>query len=82
LALSIAVDHAQIRVTRPLLSLAANGLELAGELDGAPFAGTWLDPITHTLMLRPQPLRDAWYTDDTGANAKWSTADFDLGPGW
>jgi hypothetical protein len=82
LALSIALDHAQTRVIRPLLSLAANGLELAGELDGAPFAGTWLDPITHTLMLRPQPLRDAWYTDDTGANAKWSTADFDLGPGW
>ncbi|MBX3095655.1 MAG: hypothetical protein KF812_02215 [Fimbriimonadaceae bacterium] len=82
MALSLVIDHAQRRLRRDRLTLAAAGMELAGELDGATFHNTWIDPITYTLMLRPRPLFDDWYRQDTGEYAKLGLADFDLGTEW
>lgn len=82
MALKIVCDHAQRRLLRDRMVIAAAGMELAGELDGAAFADTWLEPITGSLILRPRPLYDAWYQQDAGAYAKLGLADFELGAEW
>jgi len=82
MALRIVCDHAQRRLQRDRMVIAAAGMELAGELDGAAFEGTWLEPIAGSLILRPRPLYDAWYQQDAGAYAKLGLADFELGAEW
>lgn len=79
MALSITFDHAQRRVIDDRISLVAGGLEF----EGPYWSDTWIDPVTNTLMLRPYPLYDAWYTTDTGNYAKLTATDFSLsGTDW
>lgn len=82
MSLEIEFDHGQRRALRPALVVSAAGVELAGELDGGAFEGTWLDPVTQTLMLRPACLMNAWYAEDGGIYAKLGASDFGLGAGW
>ncbi|MEZ5163314.1 MAG: hypothetical protein R2688_06095 [Fimbriimonadaceae bacterium] len=68
----IIFDTAQQRVRADRLTVAAAG----DEWNGPIWQNTWIDPLTKTLMLRPQPLSANWYVEDTGANAKLSLSDF------
>ncbi len=72
------VNHAQRRLAADRLTVVAGGLELNGSI----WSGTWIDPVTHTLMLRPRPLYAEWYTTATGDYAKWGLADFTTGSEW
>jgi len=72
------INHSQRRLAADRLTVVAGGLEF----NGAIWENTWIDPITHTLMLRPQPLKTQWYTDSTGDYTKLSLADFDTDASW
>ena len=78
MALSLIFDHAQERMTADRLGIVASGLEWNGSI----WSGTWIDPVTHTLMLRPRPLEASWYTSSVGSYAKFGLADFELASGW
>lgn len=79
MALSFILDHAQKRKATDWVFVTAAGRELVGELDGAPFSGTWVDPITNTLMLAPSCVEAAWDTSNSGAYAKLGLSAFTLG---
>ncbi|MFM9871994.1 MAG: hypothetical protein ACKVQS_00855, partial [Fimbriimonadaceae bacterium] len=72
------LNHAQRRLAADRLTAVAGGLELNGSI----WSGTWIDPVTNTLMLRPKPLDAVWYTTSTGDCAKWGLADFAVGSEW
>lgn len=78
MALSIVVDHAQSRLTADELGVVASGMEW----NGSVWSGTWIDPVTRTLMLRPRALDTEWYTTASGDYAKNGLADFVVGSGW
>ncbi len=72
-------NHAQRRLAADRLCVAVAGMELAGSIS----ENTWIDPITQTLMLRPNPLHPDWYTSDSGAFSKLGLTDFAApGPEW
>lgn len=79
MALSFVLDHKQKRRASDWLFVTAAGRELAGELDGAPFSGTWVDPITNTLMLAPSCVEAAWDTSNSGNYSKLGLSAFTLG---
>ncbi|MBS1711405.1 MAG: hypothetical protein JSS71_06745 [Armatimonadetes bacterium] len=72
------VNHSQRRLAADRLTAVAGGLEF----NGSVWQGTWIDPVTRTLMLRPKTLETEWYTQDTGDFAKWGLADFAASPQW
>lgn len=72
------VNHAQRRLAADRLTAVAGGMEF----NGSVWEGTWIDPVTHTLMLRPKPLDAQWYTLATGDYAKWGLSDFVAGSAW
>ncbi len=78
MAVSLRIDHAQSRMVADRLTVAATGLEL----DGPVWGGTWIDPVTNTLMLRPVMLSDQWYVDSTGDHTKLGLANLIVGAGW
>lgn len=73
---SITVDHAQRRINgnRDRLSVTMAGKEL----DSDDFSNTWIDPITHTLMMRPAPLYSGFWTSDSGIYAKPGSGDLEF----
>lgn len=73
MALSVIFDHEQSRLSQDRIAAVAAG----AELNGPYYSNTWIDPITHTLMLRPAPLFDAWFTSNAGIYAKLEPSDFD-----
>lgn len=79
MALTFTLDHAQTRRASDWLFVTASGRELVGELDGAPFSNTWVDPITNTLLLAPSCIEAAWDTSNTGNYQKLSLSAFTLG---
>ena len=46
------------------------------EFNGSVWEGTWIDPLTDTLMLRPFALVENWYTSSTGDFSKLGLSDF------
>jgi hypothetical protein len=78
-ALSFIIDHEQTRRLTDWLFVTASGRELVGELDGATFSNTWVDPITNTLMLAPSCVEPAWDTSNSGDYAKLSLSAFTFG---
>ena len=80
MALSTIFDHAQKRLSQDRISVIAAGYEL----NGYEYQHTFIDPVTNTLMLRPGPLYDAWYTLNTGIYAKYAKADltFETAANW
>ncbi len=79
MALTFHLDHAQVRRATDWLFATASGRELVGELDGATFDDTWVDPITNTLMLAPSCVEPAWDTSNSGAYQKLGLSAFTLG---
>lgn len=75
---SLILDHAQPRLSQARLGVCAGGLEL----DGSIWDQTWIDPITNTLMLRPAPMDNQWYSQDTSRFAKLSLTDFAASANW
>lgn len=64
--LSVTFDYAQSRRKDDRLAVSAAGLEFNSNY----YSDTWIDPVTHTVMLRPPQCNDAYWTSHTGANAK------------
>ena len=64
--LAVTFDHEQGRRLYDRLAVSAAGLEF----NSPYYSDTYIDPVTHTLMLRPPQLNDAYWTSHTGANAK------------
>lgn len=79
MALSLHFDHAQVRQAVDRQQVTAAGRELVGEIDGASFSNTWIDPVTNTLMLRPACVQEAWETSNTGIYQKLALSAFTLG---
>lgn len=69
--ISISFDHAQERRQFDRLPAFVAGVELA---DAILWDSIFVDRETHTLMLRPAPLFDAWWTTHTGTYAKLTGA--------
>lgn len=78
MSFELIINHAQRRLAADRLTVVAGGAELNGSI----WENTWIDPITHTLMLRPRPLETEWYTESTGDFAKLGFADFTLDSSW
>lgn len=69
--LSITFDHAQQRRQFDRLPAFVAGSEL---WDTTLSSDAWLEPATNTLILKPAPLYDAWWTTHTGTYAKLTGA--------
>lgn len=74
-ALSVTFDHAQSRVLRDRQWVLAAGIDFNGDSQGYFFENTWIDSITHRLMLRPGPMFQDWWTSNSGIYAKLALAD-------
>lgn len=78
MSLQIVCDHAQERMTADRLGIIAGGLDW----NGSEWEGTWIDPLTDTLMLRPRPLDAEWFVSSTGAYSKLGLTSFSSTSGW
>lgn len=78
MSFELTVNYAQSRLAADRLTAVVGGPEFGGSV----WQGTWIDPVTQTLMLRPVTLETEWYTQSSGEFAKWGLADFAAGPEW
>lgn len=73
--LTVQFDHAQPRISADRLPIVAAG----EDWENSNSTGTWVEPITNRVILRPYALTDAWYTTGSGDYAKLAKSDFGLG---
>lgn len=76
MSFGLVVDHSQRRMSADRLGLLAGGLEW----DGLIWQGTWIDPLTETLMLRPRAFDADWYVSSSGEYAKLGLGEFEPAP--
>lgn len=77
--LDFTIDGTQWRQSRDRIGFSAGGDNFD---TGQYYSGTWIDPVTSTLFLRPAPLDLAFFTSNSGAYAKLGLSDFGLSTGW
>lgn len=73
-AFSLIFDHEQTRVARHPIIATINGLGWNGGI----YADTWIDPITHTLMLRPMSKYPMWQVESGGIFSKPSSGSYEF----
>lgn len=64
--ITITFDHAQSRVQTHPIAAQAWGMGW----NSLQYSNVWIDPITHSLMVRPMCLYSAFFTTDSGIYAK------------
>ncbi|MDI9639702.1 hypothetical protein QPK87_04825 [Kamptonema cortianum] len=78
MSLGIVFEQAQERLVADRLGVVAGGLDLNGRY----WSDVWIDPVTDTLMLKPAPIAEEWYSSSSGIYSKLGLANLAVSADW